>query len=343
MTLLYFALVLGIVVFIHELGHFIFAKKAGIYIYEFAIGMGPRLFEFKRKNDETVYSIRLFPIGGFVQMAGESIEEDNNIPKSGMFQSKTWLQRFLTITAGIIFNFILAIILLFIIGLIYGAPKNKPYISYVDKTYPVYALGLVKGDQITKIDGLKISSVDHLLLEMQIRYSKTIVMTVKHHDGKISNLKIKPIATKNDGFKYGFTLDGTKTYGVISAIEYGFVKTFSLLHQMVLIIWYLITLKLGLGTLAGPIGIYTIVGDAAKAGFISVIYLISLISINVGFINLLPIPAFDGGRLLFLIIEKIKGKAVDPKIENTFHTIGFALLMILMLLITYNDIMRLFK
>ena len=110
MTLIYMILILGIIVFIHEFGHFIFAKKAGIYVYEFSLGMGPRLFKFKRKNDETEYSLRLFPIGGYVQMAGEELEVDEKIPENMRMQSKTWVQRFLTIIAGIMFNFILAIV-----------------------------------------------------------------------------------------------------------------------------------------------------------------------------------------------------------------------------------------
>ena len=133
MTLIYMILMLGIIVFIHEFGHFIFAKKAGIYVYEFSIGMGPRIIKFNRKNDETEYSIRLFPIGGYVQMAGEGLEEDEQIPEEKRMQSKTWIQRFLTVIAGIMFNFILAIVLLFVVGLIIGAPTNKPYITQVEE------------------------------------------------------------------------------------------------------------------------------------------------------------------------------------------------------------------
>ena len=128
MTLIYFIFVLGITVLIHELGHFIFAKKAGIYIYEFSLGMGPKLFSWHRKNDETMYAIRLFPIGGYVSMAGESVEYDEEIPKEKHLQEKTWMQRFLTIIAGVAFNFLLALILLFIVGLIEGSPSKETYI-----------------------------------------------------------------------------------------------------------------------------------------------------------------------------------------------------------------------
>src|SRR5574344_2863542 len=125
MTIIYFILVLGVTVLIHELGHFIFAKRAGVHIYEFAIGMGPQIFKFNRKNDETIYSIRLFPIGGFVSMAGEDLEVDSKIPKDKQLCNKSWTQRFLVLFAGIAFNFLLAIIILFTIGMINGVPKNQ--------------------------------------------------------------------------------------------------------------------------------------------------------------------------------------------------------------------------
>ena len=126
------------------------------------------------------------------------------------------------------------------------------------------------------------------------------------------------------------------------AVQYGFTKMFSLIHQMILIIWYLLIGKLSLSSLAGPVGIYSVVDQTAKAGFLNLVYLVGFLSLNVGFINLLPFPAFDGGRILFLIIEKIKGSPVSPKTENIIHSIGFILIMLLLLYVTFNDIIRLF-
>lgn len=346
MSFIYFILVLGVTVMIHEVGHYIFAKKAGIYIYEFSIGMGPRLFKFKRKNDETEYSIRLFPIGGFVSMAGEDVEIDKNIPKNMLLQSKTWVQRFLTIIAGVMFNFILAIILLFIIGLANGVNLNKPIINSIDTNYPISETSIKKGDLITKINNIKINSTDRLLLELQVNSGKTINFLIKHNDGTKEQIKVKPKMTKKDDqkvYNYGFTLKSNKKFGLVAAIKYGFTKTASLFCQMILIIKYLFIGKLSINSLAGPIGIFNIVGEAAKTGILNILYLIAYLCINVGIINLIPLPAFDGGRVLFLIIEKIKGSKVNPKIENTIHTIGFGLLMILMIVITWNDILRLFN
>lgn len=336
MTLIYFILILGVTVFIHELGHFIFAKKANIYVYEFSIGMGPKLFSFKRKNDETTYAIRLFPIGGFVQMAGESLD-DNDVPKDRWLTSKTWNQRFATIIAGILFNFILAFVILFAIGLVNGSPQVKAVIGSVEENSQAAAVGLAKGDVIVGVNNKKIWSVDHFMLELSIKQEDNILLEITN-----DNLS-RTVEIELTEEPIGIMLDGTSSKGILNALSYSFFKIIALVHQMVLVIFYLITGTLTLSSLAGPIGIFNIVGDAAKFGFLNILYLNALISVNVAFINLLPIPAFDGGRLLFLIIEKIKGKPVDPKVENTIHAIGFAFLMVLMIVITFNDVLRLFK
>ena len=344
MTLIYFILILGITVFIHELGHFIFAKHAGIYVYEFSIGMGPQIFKFHRKNDETEYSIRLLPIGGYVQMAGEEIEADEDIPKEKQMTHKKWHQRFMTVIAGILFNFLLAIFIFFIVGLIKGVPTETTTVADVSKNSAAFKAGLKSGDKILKINGTKIVSSDHLMLLVQINGKDKMNMTILR-DGKEKALQITPKEIKeNDqvSYQYGFSLKNHLVHDFFSAVKYGFTKMFSLIHQMILIIAYLLLGKLSISSLAGPVGIYTVVDQSAKAGILSLIYLLGFLSLNVGFINLLPIPAFDGGRLLFLIIEKIKGSPVKPKIENTIHAIGFVFLMVLMVVITYHDILRLF-
>lgn len=346
MTLLYFILILGVTIFFHELGHFIFAKKAKIHVYEFSLGMGPRIFKFNRQNDETTYSIRLFPIGGYVSMSGEEIEADERIPVENRMQSKTWLQRFLVIVAGVMFNFILAIVLLFLIALSTGAQNNKPYIAEVDQTFPAYNTKLAKGDLILKINDKKIRSVDRMLLELQLNYSKPITVQVKDTNDKIKTIALEPLKIKENNeevYRYGFIIDTSIQKGLGNSIKFAWTKTYNIIEQMVIVVKSLFTGKLKLNSLAGPVGIYGVVGQSAKAGFINIIYLIAFLSINLGFVNILPFPAFDGGRLLFLIIEKIKGSPVDTKIENTVHTIGFVLLLILMVVVTYNDIMRVIK
>lgn len=339
-TIISFILILGITVTIHEFGHFLFAKRAGIYVYEFSIGMGPRLKKFHRKNDETEYSIRLFPIGGYVQMAGEEIDVDEDIPKEKRLQSKTWTQRFMTMVAGVLFNFLLAIVVLFIIAIIKGVIMDATYIDKSD------VKGLVSGDKIVEVDGHFVNNYDKLALELAVQGKHKFDIKVKHKDNSYDMVTIHPKAVYDKkelkGYKYGFSLTGKYKHSLLSSVKYAFVKFFNTVEQMFFTIWYLITGKLSLKMLSGPVGIFNIVGDATESGVMTLMSLLALISINVGFINLLPIPAFDGGHILFLIIEKIKGSPVNPKIENTIHTIFFVLLMILMVYITFNDILKFF-
>lgn len=346
MTIIYFILILGGIVFFHELGHFLFAKKAGVYIYEFSIGMGPQLFKWKSKKDETMYSIRLLPIGGFVQMAGEEIDPDENIPKEKRMQSKTWLQRFSIMIAGIFFNFVLAIVLLFVVCLINGTPKKETYIGVIDKNSSAYNAGLRENFEILQVNGKKASTKDILSLELIANVKKEVEIKYKDENGNVEIAKFKADTVDENGttnYKYGFSLINQKQRGFFSSIKYAFTKTIELIEYMFFVIWYLITGKISLTNLSGPIGIFTMVGETAKEGLINLVYLMAIISVNVGFINFLPLPAFDGGRILFLIIEKIKGSPVNPKIENIIHTVGLGLLMLLMVFITYNDILRIFR
>lgn len=346
MTFVYFVLILGVVVFSHELGHFIFAKRAGIYVYEFAIGMGPKLFGFKRKNDETAYSIRLIPIGGYVKMAGEEIEEDKNIPSERRMQSRPWGDRFLTIVAGASFNFLLAILIFFFIGLFNGSPELKPYITKIEEGYPAYTSGLKTGDLILEINGHKVGTWDEVLIEFEIDKDKISTFKVKQ-DNEIKEFEIKAKSEKVDGktvYRYGLLIDpeALPKYGFIEAVKYAFTNFAYNIKIMYGVIVKLVTGVLSVNNLAGPVGIYNIVDQTASTNFRNVLELIAFLSINVGFVNLIPFPAFDGGRLLFLIIEKIKGKPVNPKTENTIHMIGMGILLLLMLLITIKDIKSFF-
>lgn len=421
MTIIYFILILGITVFVHELGHFMFAKKFGVHVYEFSIGMGPRLFKFNRKNDETDYCIRLLPIGGFVQMAGEEIDVDEDIPEEKRLQSKPAGQRFMIMIAGVMMNFLLAIVVLFIIGLTNTISMDNVYIaeSAIE--------GLENDTRIVAVDGHFVNNYDKLALELTTVGSKDFTITVKNKIGK-KNISISPVAvgksnlvygidygfnvdyvdekfvvvdSKIDGLKdgsilttingkeivdyttllhllkdseekpvigytyeeeaselelttsklnkdeltgynYGFYIKGKPQKGFLAAIKYAFIKFFSTIEQMIFTVYYLIIGRLSVKLLSGPVGIYNVVGVYSKAGISSIMSLLALICINVGFINILPLPAFDGGHVLFIAIEKIKGSRVNPKVENIIHTVGFVLLLILMILVTYNDIIKLF-
>lgn len=345
LTLLYFILVLGVIVLIHESGHFLFAKLFNIYVYEFAIGMGPKLFSWKSKKGETVYSLRLIPIGGFCSMAGEDLDNDKELARDRKLFAKPIWQRFLVMFFGAGFNFIGALIILFTIGLIWGSPVSKPILGEVTKDYPAYKAGLQEGDYVRKINNHKIKSSDDILIYLQVEdKSKPIVFTVERNN-KEYEFKVTPVQEEVDGnkiYRIGVGINNEVEHGFIAAIKYSFTKTASLFRQMIITFKGLFTGGISVNQLSGPVGIYNVVGEQRQAGIENVLYLIALLSINVGFINLIPFPAFDGGRILFLLIEKIKGSPVKAETENLIHTIGFILLMALMLYVTFNDILKLF-
>lgn len=346
LNLIYFVVVLGIIVLVHEFGHFIFAKIFGIYVYEFAIGMGPRLFHFKK--GETEYSIRAIPIGGFCSLAGEDIDGDNenDIPEDRRLQSKPVWQRFLVMFFGAGNNFILAFIMLFVIALGWGAVSSKPIVTELVADNPAELAGIEVGDYILEINGNKIKTSDDVSIYLQVEdKNKPITFTVRR-DGRKLDIDVTPKKEEVDGstiYRVGIISEGEnegRTLG--TAINYAFTKMGTIFRQMVITFKGLFTGGLSVNQLSGPVGIYNVVGTQAAAGFENVLYLIALLSINVGFINLIPFPAFDGGRLVFLIIEKIKGSPIKAETENKIHTIGFILLLALMLYITFNDILKLF-
>ena len=346
MTIIYFILILGVIIFIHELGHFLFAKSAGIYIYEFAIGMGPKIFSRKSKKSETEYSIRLIPLGGFCSMAGESVEDEKTVPKDKLMQNKTWFQRFMVIFAGPLFNFILAFVLLLFIGFIFGSPPTKPVIGAIDQNSAAYKAGLEVGDTILSINDKKVHNWDQVMMQLQlINNEKEVKFDIKDITGKDLTIGITPEKKVNDdvvSYYFGIGTGTERERGIISSFSYAGSKLVSLTQSMGTVLGGLFTGKVSVSNISGPVGIYSVIGEQAKSGFDSIIYLTAFLSINVGFINLIPFPAFDGGRILFMIIEKIKGSPVDAKVENMFHYIGFFLLIGLMILVTFNDILRLF-
>ena len=346
MTLLCFILVLGVTVLIHELGHFLFAKKAGVYVYEFSIGMGPKIWSRKSKKDETVYCLRAIPIGGFVQLAGEEVDDDSKVPKEKKLYSKPVWQRFLIMFFGAGNNFMLAFLVLFFVALVWGAPKMDPIVTGLTSGYPMEQAGITPGDRFIKINGDKVSTIDDVNLYFaMLEPGENVLLEMKKADGSVVSYEISPKEEEVDGnkvYRYGVEFKLTKEKGFFAPIKYAFEKTGSYFKQMIITFKMLFAGKAGMNDLSGPVGIYSIVGETREAGFQSLLQLVALLSINVGFINLIPFPAFDGGRILFLIIEKIKGSKINSKVENTLHNIGFILLLLLLLYITFNDLVRMF-
>lgn len=347
LTLLILIIMLGILIFVHEFGHFIVAKKTGVHVEEFALGMGPQIFKWKRKNDPTLYSIRLFPIGGFCAMAGEVSEEpEKKLSKDKYMCNKKPYQKILILVAGVTMNFVLALILFFLQGMIWGSTNQLSYIGLVTENSAIANAGIVEGDKVVSINGMKTNTWDKIQIALSLKSDNTYDFVVKKEDGSIKKYEVTPDIQKdeegNEVKVYGFGAGNELNKGIINSIKYAFVKLYSVMSSMTQIIIKLFTGDLGLNSLSGPVGMYTVVGQTAKMGLQNLLYLTAYLSVNLGFINILPFPAFDGGRILFVIIEKIKGSPVKPEVENWFHSIGFILLMILMLVITYQDIMRLF-
>lgn len=346
--------ILGIIILVHEFGHFIWAKTFGVHIYEFSIGMGPLLHTHKGKKDGINYNIRAIPIGGFVSMAGEvydsgEVDENNKkIKKDKLMCNKKWWQRLIILVAGVVNNFILAIVILFIYTLIWGGGAITPKVLNVVEDKPAAAAGLKSGDVITSINGYNVSSWDKAQIILYYKNTNEYyTFEVKHTDGTKEEIKIKPEIIKDEetgaeSKLFGIQIDAEDTSNVFKSFIYSIRKFNSIISSMVYTIWGLISGKIGLSALSGPVGIYEVVGETINYGINYFLYILAFLSINVGFINILPFPAFDGGHVLFLIIEKIKGSPVNAKIENTCHLIGFILVFLLMIIVTISDIIKLF-
>jgi len=319
----------------------------GIYVYEFSLGMGPKIFQKKDKKGETAYSLRAIPIGGYCSLAGEGSDEDKKLPKDRLLQSKPVWQRFLVMFFGAGNNFILALIVLFTVGLLYGCPIDKsPIVKEVTLDSPAYVSGLMAGDTIKYINGSKINSYEDLQIELLMSKGETEIVVSR--DGADKIIKVTPLTEEErkeqkKDYSYGFSFKEEVEYehGFFNSIKYSFRRFGALIRQMIITFKGLFTGGISVKELSGPVGIFSAVDQTKSNGFSSVLSLLALLSLNVGVVNLIPFPAFDGGRILFLIIEKIKGKPVKAETENLIHTIGFFLLLALIVFVTINDIIRL--
>lgn len=357
MTIILFLIILAILVLVHELGHFIVAKKSGLTVEEFGFGFPPRLFGVKK--GDTLYSLNLIPLGGFVKILGEDGEQVGN-PKS--FAAKSIAARSLITIAGVTMNFLLAVLIL-IIGFGIGLPqvidqsnealaKNiQIQIVAIAPDSPAITAGIRLGDSIksVKYNGSVTDIRDIMELQNTIGKYKGKEITLGVGRGtEILELKITPRANPPEGEgALGIALAKT---GVVSypwyqsvwlGIKSAFILTWAIILGFVGIIKNAIFTGQLTQDLSGPVGIAVLTGQAAELGYIYLLQLLALLSLNLTVLNLLPLPALDGGRLLFLGIEKIKGSKVNPKIENVIHAIGLALLMLLALLITWRDILKL--
>ena len=415
-----FLFVFSVIVIIHEFGHYYFAKKAGILVREFAIGMGPKIFQVRK--GETVYTLRLLPIGGYVRMAGHDEDEqeikpgmmitieldkenvvqklnfdehliiENSVPfqieeadlhrsmtLSGyfvnseekvnlmvskqatiiesdgtevvvapierQFNSASLWNRIKTNAAGPMNNFILSIIIFIIVGFMQGGvPSNDPVIGQVSDQSAAQEAGLQTSDKIISIDGVDIHSWDEMTSIVRSSADKTLSMTIQRN-GDTKNVSITPKSVEGqNGSKIG-QLGVTRTLdnSIISILGYGFTQTISVIVLVLSALGSIFTKGFNLNQLGGPVAIYSLTSQVAKNGLIDLLSFMGMISANLGVMNLLPIPALDGGKLVLNFIEGIRKKPLDPEKEGYLTIAGAIFLFALMLLVTWNDIMKLFN
>ncbi len=364
MNIIIFFIILLVLVLVHEFGHFYSAKKFGIRVDEFGFGFPPKIFG--KKFGETEYSLNLLPIGGFVKIFGENPDEESmNGPDSGRsFVNKPKWQQAIVLFAGVFMNFVLAWIL-FSVGFMSGLPTSvgsEPAgykLSNVNLTVvsvspesPAELGGLKSGDKIVSIKSASgaVKEINPDILKSFIVSNPKAEIDIGYVRGKEESIHIAKITPNSaDGEpKIGIAMDmiGTAKLSIFTALTEGMALTWFVTKGTVVGLYTLIVDGIqGKGSfdaVAGPVGMVGIVGDAYKFGFVYLLSFAALISVNLAIINLLPFPALDGGRLFFLLIEKIKGSRINPKFANTANMIGFAILILLMLVVTFHDVVKLF-
>lgn len=347
-TIIAFVIVLGILVFVHELGHFLLAKKLGVGVLTFSLGFGPKILG--RKIGETQYQIAAVPLGGFVKLIGENPEEKvNGELLARSFSKQPIWKRALIIGAGPFFNFFLAIVLFSAINL-FGIPYALPKVGEVNPGLPAEASGLQKGDLILSIDGKEIKKWEELSQIIRNSKGKALLLTVKRND-KTLEIRITPTlsSVKNlfgeevSTYVIGITQSGevlVEKVNPLVAIGYGFVQTYQGIKLTLVGIVKLIQRVIPAKTIGGPILIAQLAGETARRGLLSLVLFTAILSINLGIINLVPIPILDGGHFLFLGLEAILGKPISIRKMEIAQQVGLILIILLMLFAFYNDLVR---
>lgn len=334
MTTIFVAIIVfGLLVLIHESGHFTVAKLVGIKIHEFSIGMGPKLLQTKK--GETTYSIRALPLGGYVRMEGEDEESDD----LRSFNNKPVWARIAVIFAGPFMNFILAVGIFSIIFYSIGTPTTE--ISEVIPQSPAQHIGIQSGDIIYSIDGEKMDTWQNIIDAISSSEKEPLDIVIIRNSNRIKRT-VKPVMDA-DTNRMTIGIMTAMERSVVSSIRNGFMIIRAIIADVLIFLKGLISGRSDVaGEVVGPVGIISLVGQVAKSGWLDVANLTAVLSVNLGLINLLPIPALDGSRIMFLLVEVLRGKPLDPEREGIIHLIGFGILITLMLIITYKDISNFF-
>jgi regulator of sigma E protease len=373
-TIILFLLILGVIVFFHELGHFFMAKLYGVKVEEFALGFPPKIFGIKK--GETEYRLNWVPLGGYCKIVGEDGEEKEN-PRS--FGSKSIFQRFQIISAGVLMNFFLAFVIFSFIFMI-GFPQDitgknlsiiksgensgqvsivideenakgvkdvKVQISETIKDGPADKAGIKIGDTVVKANETKINRIEDLQNYAQENLGEPIVLSITRGKESFTKEIIPRENYPEDEGAMGISLAQTAvvSYSFLEAIKQGYEYTVNLTRFIIMafssLIWGLVTTGKTVAEVSGPVGIAVMTQQAAAMGFLTVLNFTALISVNLAIINALPLPALDGGRMLFLLVEKIKGSPLNQQWETKANNFGFMLLMALMIIVTFKDVVKL--
>ena len=348
-SIIAFIAVLSILVLVHELGHFFAAKRAGVWVEEFGFGIPPRVFG-KRFGD-TIYSLNLLPFGGFVKLHGETTE-DTVTDTSKAFLNKNKRVRAVIILAGVVMNFILAITAFSLVYSFTGIPKETENVKVVEirEDSPAASSGLTIDDIVRKIDGVEITSNAVLIQTVDANKRKEITLDVQRGDKRFET-KVTPRENPPEGEgSLGVLISTTEIYfppiwqRPFIGIYYGFKE--SIFWSGIVIGGFIKLFRDLFGgvvpkDIAGPVGIFALTSEAAKFGILPLINFIGILSVNLAILNVIPFPALDGGRLLFVVIESFFGKRIVPKVEATIHTVGMIILILLILAITASDIQKL--
>lgn len=338
LTILATIFVFGIIVFIHEFGHFITAKASGMRVDEFAIGFGPAIA--KKRKGETLYSIRAIPLGGYNKIAGMDPEEPLD---DRSFLNKPVWKRFIVIAAGAVFNFLLAIVIFFMIYAVNGiqTPSMEPVVGNMMSNSPAMTAHMTVNDRIVSINGKPVNEWTDISKSLQ-GTANTLVPIVVNRDGVNQELTVIPEAVGNDGRAViGINpVMNSMPLNVAEAVVQSLHTTGFVLVSMVDGIWSMITGHTN-AELAGPIGVAQMAGQVAESGFVNLLQFTALLSLNLGVINLLPIPALDGGHLIVLIIEGITRRRLPAKALQYIQMTGIVILLALFVYATTHDISRL--
>ena len=335
-TLIAFVVIFGTIVLFHELGHFAVAKLAGIRVYEFAIGFGPAIGGITR--GETKYSLRAFPLGGFVKMAGmdEPVEGVEELPDDDKrdFNKKSLPWRLGTIAAGPLMNFVFAIALFVFYFMLVAVP---PTITFIEPNSPGELAGFLPGDLFVSINGERVDTTERVVELIGLSPGVEMEIVVKRQQ-ELVTLTVTP-ENRNGLGKVGVSIDSKPQYPFLTSLRAGVTQTWSMTTQLIRDIGMMITGKQKV-EVSGPIGIVQIVGETARYGLPNLMILAIILNINLGLLNLLPVPVLDGGWILILLLEAVRGKPLTPETRGIAQFIGLALLMALMLFATFKDLSR---